>query len=154
MKSQKWFLALCLVSLFVSVDKTFSQNLNDYILAVKKDTLVVKDYYDIGNKPNSLYYVLQLDTIDATAGRVYELRANGYYTFYHNPNVDRPTVIVGENPVSVVNNNNITSKPPLICIEPGEYDPNIPLISLKADFTIKNCQLVNAAADQGHPNAF
>ena len=144
---KKLFLLL-IISVLMTLGQTHSQTLDDYILAVKGDTLVIKDYHDMGNKPNSLYYALLLDTIDATAGRVYELRANGYYTFYHNPNVDRPTVIVGENPVSVVNNNNITSKPPLICIEPGEYDPNIPLISLKADFTIKNCQLVAAAPDQ------
>ena len=54
----------------------FSQTLNDYISAVKGDTLVVKDYYDIRSQPNSLYYVMFLDTIDVPAGRVYELKAN------------------------------------------------------------------------------
>ena len=63
-----------------SFTTAFSQTLNDYISEVRGDTLVVKDYYEMGGEHNSLYQVLTLDTNNVPEGRVYLLKTNGYYT--------------------------------------------------------------------------
>ena len=58
---------------------------------------------------------MTLDTGNVPAGRVYELKANGYYPLQNNPTTLRNTVIVGEDNTSVVKNENAASRPPLIC---------------------------------------
>ncbi|MBN2425447.1 MAG: hypothetical protein JXB44_10520, partial [Calditrichaceae bacterium] len=126
----------------------FSQTLEDYILEVRGDTLVIKDYYDMGNEPNSLYQVLTLDTDDLPEDRVYELKANGYYPLSSNPTTLRNTVIVGADNTILVNNDNTESKPPLICgafLEGGGY--NTGTIIFSHNLTVKNCNIVPAAGN-------
>jgi len=75
-----------LVSMFfVSTAVTHAQSLMDYVSAQRGDTLVVKDYAAMGCKVNALYYVLTLDTVNVPAGRVYELKAGGWYPLGKNP---------------------------------------------------------------------
>ena len=135
------------MALVIPLYPTLSQTLLDpyeYISEVRGDTLVIKDYYDMGNQPNSLYWVLTLDTVNVPAGRVYELKANGYYPNWLTPtsSATHPTVIVGEDTNIVVNNKNESSLPPLICNFPFTVDLGSIGITLKGDFTIKNCELI------------
>ena len=129
----------------------FSQTLSDYISEVKGDTLVVKDYYEMNNQENSLYYALFLDTINVPEGRVYELKANGYYPLLDNPvtSSHHPTVIAGTDPTILVNNKK-KSSPPLICCQVALVE-SLPVFAIKGDLTVKNCELIpaNAAGTKG-----
>ncbi len=90
------FLILILAFFFISFSTSFAQ-LMDYVKEVKGDTLVVKDYYDMGNAPNSINNVVLVDTADVPAGRVYELQSLGWYPQsggFTTPS-NRPCVIVG-----------------------------------------------------------
>ncbi len=124
----------------------FSQVLSDYISEVKGDTLVVKDYYEMNNQENSLYYALFLDTVNVPEDRVYELKINGYYPLLNSPvtSAKHRTVIAGPDPTILVNNKK-ESSPPLICSEVALIE-SLPSFIIKGDFTIKNCELVSANA--------
>ena len=106
--------------------------LSDYIYAIKGDTLVIKDYYVV-NKQLSLPKVLLLDSVDVPAGRVYELKRNGYYPF-NTLKTQRNTVIVGEDNRILVNNDDAGSALPLIT---GR-------INAAHNLTIKNCNITES----------
>jgi hypothetical protein len=136
----KKLLFFFMVTLLLSVGYVFPQSLGyDYVSEVKGDTLVIKDYIDMDNEPNSLYYALLLDTIDVPAGRVYELKTNGYYPLLLRPTTRINTIIVGQDGRSLVHNDDTGSAPPLIC----GYEVNRECIQAEHDLTIKNCQLAN-----------
>ena len=107
---------LLVLALLLPASTLYAQTLADYIFAQHGDTLIVKDYADMGNKPNSLFGVLCLDTANVPPGRVYELKAGGWYPLQTNPSkpAGRTTVIVGSDLTIVVENQNATSIPPLI----------------------------------------
>ncbi len=133
------------VIILVPLRSALSQTLSDYISQVKGDTLVVKDYYDMNNHQNSLYWAITLDTGNVPAGRVYELKANGYYPLGKNPTTLRNTVIVGEDNTSIVKNENAASRPPLICgVDSTEefLSPNAAAINVTHDLTVKNCNIM------------
>jgi hypothetical protein len=132
------------LSILMPFSLVFSQTLDDYIFEVKGDTIVVKDYYDMNNEPNSLYQILTLDTDNVPEGRVYELKANGYYPLVNNPTTLRNTVIVGEDNTILVNNDDAESNPPLICGAEWEGSPNYGGINLSHNLTVKNCNIVPA----------
>jgi len=69
---------LTMMAILMAFSLVVAQTLDDYVLETKGDTLVVKDFIDMGNQPGSLDDVMALDDA-APAGRVYELKANGYY---------------------------------------------------------------------------
>ena len=97
---KKEFLLFAMMTILIPLYSALTQTLSDYISEVKGDTLVVKDYYDMNNQPNTLYYALFLDTVDVPEGRIYELKANGYYPL-SNVSItssSHPTVIVGSAP--------------------------------------------------------
>ena len=141
------------VTILISSKSILSQTLSDYISEEKGDTLVIKDYYDMGNKPNSLYWALVLDTVNVPAGRVYELRANGYYPSEYTPtsSANHPVIITGPHYNNSVYNTDSDSLPPLICNEFALVITHPPGIIAKGDLTIKNCMLTtaNAAGDLG-----
>jgi hypothetical protein len=141
----KVFFQIVLVVL-LPASTIYNQTLRDYISAVKGDTLVIKDYYEMNNQENSLYYALILDTVDVPVSRVYELKVNGYYPHWNTPRSypNRHTVIVGSDPTPVVNNRNASSSPPLICTFPMTVDPGPGGIIANGDLTIKNCELTSA----------
>ena len=132
--------------------------MTDYVKQIKGDTLVVKDYSEMNNQSNSLYWALVLDSVNVPAGRVYELQAGGLYPFnnvqFQNttlllPNTSsalHPTVIVGSDPTAVVNNKNANSAPPLICTDNAAMGWAFG-INAGGDLTIKNCELVCTAND-------
>ena len=148
----KKILLLFVLLILISASTMYAQTLMDYVLAQRGDTLVIKDYTDMGSKSNSLYNALLLDTTNVPAGRVYMLRANGYYPLANNITTTskQPTVIVGADNTRLVNNKNANSAPPLICGYPvGEwpYVSNTGGIEWKNDLTIKNCSIVSGASD-------
>ncbi|HOT97706.1 MAG TPA: T9SS type A sorting domain-containing protein [bacterium] len=140
-------LPLLATSLLVPLSIALSQTLNDYVSEVRGDTLVIKDYYEMGRQSNSLYQALFLDSVNVPPGRVYLLKANGYYPLLLNPTTRRPTTIVGADSTILVNNKNPNSAPPLIC---GSNYPwgstNAGGINVAHDITVKNCNIIPAAS--------
>lgn len=90
-------LLLSLLVLF-QVSGIYAQSLNDYVLEQRGDTLVVKDDFDMGES-NALFNLLQADSLNVPAGRVYMLHKNGYYGLVNTPTTaaTRKVTIVGEN---------------------------------------------------------
>jgi hypothetical protein len=133
-------LALMLITLF-SMSAVFAQTLDDYILETRGDTLVIKDYIDMGNEAGSINQVFALDDA-APAGRVYELKANGYYPLPSNPQTPaRPVTIVGAIHEQVVKATGDAL--PIIC----GYSGNAGAITFTDDLTVKNCAVYQIAAD-------
>ena len=143
----KKLLSFFAVSLLLPMTSIFSQTLSDYVQQVKGDTLVIKDYYDMNNQQNSLYWAMTLDTGNVPAGRVYELKANGYYPLQNNPTTLRNTVIVGEDNTSILKNENAASRPPLICGAQWEWGYNTAAIHATHDLTVKNCNIILFPSD-------
>jgi hypothetical protein len=138
--------------ILIPLSSVFSQTFtdwHDYIKAVKGDTLVIKDYNDMGGVANSLTNVLNLDTANVPAGRVYELEATGYYPLTANPTTAaRGVVIVGADNTRLVNNTNANSAPPLLCgstIQGG--GANTGGLNWGGNLTVKNCNMIPAASD-------
>jgi len=138
---------LAALSLLLPIASAFPQTLSDYVKEVKGDTLVIKDYYDMNNQQNSLYWAMTLDTGYVPTGRVYELKANGYYPLQNNPTTLRNTVIVGEDPTSMVKNENAASRPPLICGAQWKWGYNTAAIHATHDLTVKNCNIILFPSD-------
>lgn len=139
-----------LLLVLISTSTMYAQTLMDYVLQVKGDTLVIKDFQDMSQKSNSLTNALNSDTINVPAGRVYMLRANGYYPLATNitTTTKRPTVIVGEDGTRLVNNKNANSAPPVICGSTIEgAGSNTGKITFSNDMTMKNVSLMPAASD-------
>lgn len=137
---KKILLALVVISL-VSMPALFAQTLEDYTLAVRGDTLVIKDFIDMGNQPSSLNQVFALDTAPP-AGRVYELKANGYYPMASNPQTPaRPVTIVGAMKDQLLKATGDAQ--PIIC----GYSGSAGGLTFSDDLTIKNCGLYQIAAD-------
>jgi hypothetical protein len=150
---KKISLFFAVFTIFFAPNALLTQTLSDYILQVKGDTLVVKDYYDMNNHQNSLYWAITLDTVNVPPGRVYELKVNGYYPLGKNPTTLRNTVIVGENNITLVKNGNADLRPPLISgvdTSEGPFPiPNAAAINVTHDLTVKNCNIIQLS-----PNGF
>ena len=139
------FLILILAFFFISFSTSFA-DLMDYVKEVKGDTLVVKDYYDMGNAPNSINNVVLVDTADVPAGRVYELQSLGWYPQsggFTTPS-NRPCVIVGAGQERMVQ---ATVAPPIISGYSGEGTPSSGGITWGNDLTLKNTSVVVGAPD-------
>ena len=145
---KKLFLLFAVLTILISVRTVLPQSLIDYISAVKGDTLVIKDYSEMNNQPNSLYWALVLDTVNVPTGRVYELQAGGLYPLSYTPTSSSKhhTRIVGSDPTMIVNNKNAESPPPLIYTN-DSYLGGTCGIDAGGDLTIKNCELVCTAND-------
>ena len=93
---RKVFLLLVMLVLF-SISSVFAQTWDDYILEVRGDTAVVKDYGDMEQTASTINEAIALDPAPVPAGRVYELRVNGYYPLSSNPTTpaDRAVTIAG-----------------------------------------------------------
>ena len=144
---KKVLLLFAATAILLPMHSALSQTLSDYVKQVKGDTLVIKDYYDMNNQQNSLYWAMTLDTGYVPTGRVYELKANGYYPLQNNPTTLRNTVIVGEDPTSMVKNENAASRPPLICGAQWKWGYNIAAIHATHDLTVKNCSIILFPSD-------
>jgi len=143
---KKILLLFAVMAILIPLHSVLSQTLNDYVKQVKGDTLVIKDYYDMNNQPNSLYWAMTLDTGNVPAGRAYELKANGYYPLVNNPTTIRKTVIVGADNRIIINNDDTGSAPPLICGAVWQGGSNPGGINAAHDLIIKNCNIIPANA--------
>ncbi len=130
----------------VSVSAVNSQTLQDYILEQRGDTLVIKDFSDMGNQANSLYEVMTIDSL-APAGRVYMLHNNGYYPLANSPTNNRSAVVVGETSTRLVNNKNSAQAPPVICGYKSTSGTNTGGMTAKANLTVKNCSIIPATSN-------
>jgi hypothetical protein len=139
---KKVLLLFAVMAILIPLHSVLSQTLNDYVKQLKGDTLVIKDYYEMNNQQNSLYQAMTLDTGNVPAGRVYELKANGYYPLQNNPTTLRNTVIVGEDNTSIVKNGNAASRPSLICGADWQGGTNTAAINVTHDLTVKNCNII------------
>jgi len=91
------FLVLFVTSVFAQIEP--------YVLATKGDTLVVKDDFDYG-APDALTQLLAADTLNVPAGRVYQLKSNGYYSVINRPTSSATVraIIAGESNALIKNN--------------------------------------------------
>jgi hypothetical protein len=141
---------LLFVVLFVLLQITpaSSQVLADYIAETRGDTLVVKSLDDMLGEVNALYNVILLDSLSVPAGRVYELKAGGFYPVQNNPScwAGRTTIIRGSDPTPVVTNSDPLSFPPLIYGNVGTTT-NTGGLSSNGDLVVENCALSTAAPD-------
>jgi hypothetical protein len=139
-------LLLVLGLFLVSLTTSFAQNLMDYVKEVKGDTLVVNDYYDMGNVASSLTNVITSDA-SAPAGRVYELQTNGWYPLGTNITTpsSRAVTIVGADDTRLVNNSNAATAPPIISGFDNEGSANSGSLTYSNDFTLKNTSTIVGA---------
>ena len=153
MRKLLYFLTVILMS---PMGSAFPQTLSNYVSEVKGDTLVVKDYYEMDLESNSLYWVLTLDTLDVPSGRVYELKASGFYPIDDNLVTQRNTIIYGKNIGTMVKPDDDIAYPPLICGSTYNGSQNTGSIIVKHDLTISNCNIVpvNENGDLGQSFLF
>jgi len=136
---------LTIIGLLIAMP-TFAQVLDDYVDSQKGDTLVIKDYYDMSNEAGTLFKAIQLDN-SAPAGRVYELKAGGWYPFSEAiAGISRPLVIVGSDATLMVANDGSTV-PPLITGYTDGTTSNNNLIQFADDIILKNVQMLPAVND-------
>jgi hypothetical protein len=126
-----------------------AQTFSDYVSSMRGDTAVIKDYAEKTNTASTLSLALNSDTVSVPAGRVYMLKANGYYPLASNPTTSatRTIVIVGADNTRLVNNTNALSAPPLITGFPNSGGTNTGGINYGGNLTIKNCNMIPAASD-------
>lgn len=129
----------------ISFSASFAQGLMDYVKEVKGDTLVVNDYYDMNEAPNSINNVVLNDT-QAPAGRVYELQTAGWYPQSGGLTTpsDRSVVIVGADDDMLVQRE---AAPPIISGYTDESGSSTGGITWGNDFTLKNTSVVVGAPD-------
>jgi hypothetical protein len=140
---RKVFLLLVMLVLF-SIPSVFAQTWPDYILEIRGDTAVVKDYGDMEQTASTLNQAIALDT-DVPAGRVYELRVNGYYPMSSNPTTpaDRAVTIAGADYTPMVINDS-DDFPPVVC----GFGGNSGGIGFQNDLTVKNASVMPAASSE------
>jgi len=127
-----------LVLLLVTVTQVYSQSLMDYVDAVQGETLVIKDYFDMNFEPSSIINAVELDT-EAPAGRVYMLKADGYYPLSRGFNVPaaRAVVLEGEDSTPVVASTS-DAMPPILCGYTSEGSTNTGGINFQNNLTVRN----------------
>ena len=135
---RKLFLLLTVIT-FLPLTSILSQPNPDMILKESGDSLWIKDDLDYGF--NTLYTVINDDTLNVPAGRVYVLKANGYYSLINTviSSDTRRTIIMGENQGSVKTSQG--AAPPIIT---GAFDADndaIGGINSGSDLLVKNVDI-------------
>jgi hypothetical protein len=129
--------------ILVALSPMLAQTLDDYVESQRGDTLVIKDFFDMGQDATIIEQIFALDDA-APAGRVYELKTNGYYPMSANPQTPaRPVTIIGQDYTRVVNANDPAAAQPKIC----GYSGNSGGITFNDDLTVKNCAVYQVADD-------
>ncbi|MFH1197820.1 MAG: T9SS type A sorting domain-containing protein [bacterium] len=144
-------LVLSLGLFLLSLTASFSQGLMDYVKEVKGDTLVIKDYIDMGLQPNSLNNAVLGDSVNnpVPAGRVYQLQTNGWYpqsAGLTTPS-NRAVEISGADKTILVNNNNAATIPPIISGYNDESGSYVGGITWGNDLTVKNISQIIGSPD-------
>ncbi|NLT52155.1 MAG: T9SS type A sorting domain-containing protein [Ignavibacteria bacterium] len=141
---------MLLCSLFVLLQvSAFGQAYMPYVDEVRGDTLVIKDYYDMGEVPNSLYDAINADSIDVPAGRVYLLKNYGWYPVTSNPVSKQGVkmIIMGEINESLKKSQNADG-PAVFSGYVGESTNSIGNLNSGGDLLVKNI-IANAGNPAG-----
>ena len=140
------FLGVFLTTLTTS----FAQGYMDYVQEVKGDTLVIKNYVDMGFQPNSLNNCVLADSENVPAGRVYQLQLNGWYpqqSGFTTPS-DRAVIIAGADNTPLVNRTSTDNTPPIIS---GYVDDlgnaSVGGVTFGNDLTVMNTSIIIGAPD-------
>ncbi|MDI6401448.1 T9SS type A sorting domain-containing protein [Balneolaceae bacterium ANBcel3] len=134
-----WKTALIFTTcLFIYLIPTDARSFEDYIEETRGDTVVVNDYHDMGQVPNSLWDAIELDE-DVPEGRVYELKYGGEYWFTRQLRTpqDRPLVITGNDQSRLVQHDGGLT-PPIIAHTDVEGGPGLYGINFRNHVTLKN----------------
>ena len=136
---RKLFL-LFMVIAFLPLTSILSQPNPDMILKQSGDSLWIKDDFDYGDF-NTLYTVVNDDTLNVPAGRVYVLKANGYYSLVNGVTTSdtRKTIIMGENQASIKTSQG--SAPPVITGAFAEGVNTIGGLTSGSDLLVKNVDI-------------
>ncbi len=140
-------LLLFTVMALLPLTSVLPQTLMDYVSAQHGDSLVIKDDIEYGTY-NTLYSVINADTLNVPAGRVYVLKSGGVYSLANNPttSADRKTIIMGEDQTSVKTNQNAAAPPPIVCGVTAEGIDATGGINSGSDLLVKNIDV-----EEGNP---
>lgn len=135
----KKLLLLLTVMTLLPLTSVLSQPSEDLILEHRGDSLLIKDEFDFGF--NTLYTVINADTLNVPEGRVYLLKANGFYSLINAVTTSdvRKTIIMGENQEPVKTSKG--SAPPIVCGAYGEGQDAIGGINSGSDLLVKNINI-------------
>jgi hypothetical protein len=144
---------LLLVSSFFLLlfTSAFAQTLEDYVLEHRGDTLVVKDEIDLG-KADGLTLLLNADSTNVPAGRVYMLHNYGYYSIINTPttSASRKVIIMGESNQSIKTRKDAAA-PPVLCGAVYEGGTSTGGLNSGYDLILKNAavNVGNSAGGEG-----
>jgi hypothetical protein len=112
-----------------------------YVQQTKGDTLVVKDEYDYG-AAGALALLLQADTNNVPAGRVYQLHSYGYYSVIGRPtsSAKRSVTIAGYSN-ALIKNNPKSADLPIITGAVYSTGSSKGGLTSGLDLLVKNCSL-------------
>ena len=129
---------LLIVCIMGGISVAQAQTIDDYVSETRGDTLVVKDFTEMG-AANSLGDLVEIDSL-APEGRVYELKQGGYYfhTRTIGPTNSRSVVIAGADDTPHVANSSGTRPATLVGTQVGDANRNGGFIAWTADITLKN----------------
>jgi hypothetical protein len=142
---------LIFLFLLCAMHINYAQTFQDYILEMRGDTAVVKDFFDMEpDGPNSIINAIANDT-EAPEGRVYMFKTNGLYLISQQmvSPANRPIRIVGEDYTPLVNRDNGSIFPPIFAgtADEGQAARNGDMILYNNDVSLKNLIAMPAATD-------
>jgi len=144
------FLRVFGMFLVLFLPSVFAQTLQDYVLKQSGDTLVVKDDNDYGS-PNTLYSLMNADTVNVPADRVYELHNGGIYSLINSPTSTskQKTIVMGETQTSLKVNQG--AAPPILQGAVYSGGSSTGGINSGFDLLVKNCdvEIGNSAGGEG-----
>jgi hypothetical protein len=122
---------------------------SDYVSDVRGDTLVVKDEFEYG-APNALTLLMNSDTVDVPAGRVFLLLNYGYYSLMSTPtsSADQKIVIMGESEENIKLRDD-EAFPPVVCGAVWEGGSSTGGLTSGKDLLVKNIE-ANAGNSAGN----
>jgi hypothetical protein len=109
-----------------------------YVESQSGDTLVIKDYYAMGDSANSLYNAIFADTVNLPKDRVYELMPGGWYPEINTITTTslQPTTIMGPDNTPLVEQKG--TPPPQISGFDISTGAQLPGINAGNDLIVKN----------------
>ncbi len=136
-----------------------AQTFNDYVLMMKGDTAVVKDYVDMGANPDAIVNAVNRDSLDhpsVPAGRVYQLHKGGIYWLTQTINSPwtRTLRIEGPNGNPIVKQAAADSLPILTGTVSGTTPFNGGMVLVRNTVVMKNLAALPACGDGSQGWAF
>ncbi|NLT51058.1 MAG: T9SS type A sorting domain-containing protein [Ignavibacteria bacterium] len=99
----KKMMLLCSLFVLLQVAAYGQAAYAEWVDEIKGDTLVIKDFADMGDQANSLYEAINADSVNVPDGRVYLLKDNGWYPVTNIPTTSngKKIIIMGESNESI-----------------------------------------------------